>query len=827
MLRLWHDLRFAWRQLRRAPAFAATAVATLALGIGANTGIYGLINGFSRPLAVPDADRIVIVASDAPSDDTGLRYRFSYPALEDYRAQAGAFTDVMAFDTRLGGLTVDHKTAQFLFHVVSGNFFTGLGVVPAVGRVLSPGEGEHLGAEPVVVLGYACWMRRFGGRRDVVGQIVRVDGEPARVIGVVPREFRGLYEGTEMDGYVPLSMLRWSSTRAPEWLFGDRSATYLTMIGRLKPGVGLEEARTAVSAVAKRLETLYPATEKGLGVRVIPEPLARPIPLRFFATMLPVIRALLLMLATLVLLLACLNVTNLLFVRATVRQREMAVRSALGSGRARLIRLLLVESTLLAGAGAAAGLLLSRVASEVFVGSLHLSLDLPITFDLSLDRRMFVYALGTTALTGIAIGILPAWRASRTRVTDLLHDGGRGGSAGAGRQRLRSALVVAQVAGSLVLLVVAGLFVRSLQVAQRIDIGFDPEQVLTLRLDPHQVGYDVDRSIVFYEELERRIRALPGVEHAAFSFSIPMGYMIGGCPLEAEGQPLDALTRPAVAYNSIGTDYFTTLRMPIVRGRAFDVHDVAASAQVAIVNETLATRLWPGQSPLGRRLRVLCFQQANQPWWQVVGVARDSKYIAVFEQPTPYLYLPITQTKPSMRVAQIRSTLPPAELMARVQTEIAGLDPEIPIADVRTMRQAIAGGFGYLLFRVGTLQAAAMGLIGLVLAVVGVYGVVSYGASQRAREIGIRLALGAHPGDVRRLVLRQGARLVIAGVAAGLVVSVAVTRLLTRLLVLVGALDPLTFIVVTAALVTIALVACYLPARRAMRVDPMTALRHE
>jgi predicted permease len=530
-------------------------------------------------------------------------------------------------------------------------------------------------------------------------------------------------------------------------------------------------------------------------------------------------------LAGLVLLIACMNVANLLLVRATVRQREMAMRAALGSGRARLIRLLLVESLLLAFAGTAAGLLLARWATGLFVGSLNVAVNIPLNLDFHYDWRVFLYASAIAAVTGGLMGLVPALRASRAEVTALLHDGGHGGSAGGGKQRLRSGMVVAQVAGSLVLLIVAGLCVRNSQRAQTTDLGFDPSNILTLRVDPHQVGYDGPKATAFYEEVDRRMRELPAVESFAMAFSVPMGYIFDGCVAAPEGQ-VASTDEPQsnVGCNPVTPEYFDLMRIPILKGRGFTLKDDESSAHVVIINETLARRLWPGQDAVGRRLVIPRFAGRL---WEVVGVARDSKYLAVFEQPLPHIYFAMRQDPSYMRVLYVRSSAPPELLGPLVEREIQALDPEVPIADVKTMKQVVEGGMGFLLFRVGTLQAGAMGILGLLLAVVGVYGVVSYGASQRTREMGIRLALGADPAVVRGLVLRQGTVLVIGGILCGLLVAAGVTRALSRFFFLVGAMDVTTFVAVTALLSAIALVACYLPARRAMRVDPMVALRHE
>ena len=822
---LWsigEDVRFALRQIRRTPAFALSAVLTLALGIGANTGIFSLLNGYLRPLPVPGADRIVVLASEMPGDDTGFRFGFSFPALNDYRTETGVFSDVFAHETRIAGMTARGKTTQFLYHAVTGNLFSGLQLAPILGRAIEPGEGEHRGGEPVVMLAHQFWQRRFGGDPAVVGTIVRLDGIPTRVIGITPPAFHGLYQGAEIEGFVPLGTLQGRSSR-PERLFTDRTLRPLTVLARLRPGVSVETAQAAVDVVARRLQARYPQ-EKDVTVRVIPEPLARPVPMRFLSSLMPLIRGSMLGLAALVLLIACMNVANLLLVRATVRQREMAMRAALGSGRGRLIRLLLAESLMLSIAGTAAGLLLARWATGLFLGTIDIRNDIPLNLDFHYDWRVFLYAAVVSGVTGLLVGIVPALRASRADVRALLHDGGHG-SAGAGRQRLRGARVVAQVAGSLVLLIVAGLCMRSLQQAQVVDLWFDAANVITARLDPHQIGYDEPRTIAFYDELERRLARLPGVASVGMSFSVPTGYILDGAPVAREGEILATEEpRANVTCNTVTPAFFDTLRIPILRGRGFTAQDTETSTRVVIVNETLARQMWPGQDPIGKRLII---PRWDGRLWEVVGVARDSKYIAVFEGQLPHMYFAMEQSPFFMRVVYVRSAAPPESLKMLVEREIHALDADMPIADARPLQEIVEGGVGFLIFHIGSVQAGAMGVLGLVLAVVGVYGVVSYGASLRTREMGIRVALGASPAAVRALVLRQGSMLVILGIVFGLAIAAAVTRTLSTFFVLVGSLDVATFATVTTLLAAIALVACYLPARRAMRVDPMTALRHE
>ena len=820
---LAQDLRFAVRQIRRSPGFASSAVLTLALGIGANTGIFSLQNGYLRPLPVPDPDRVVVLAARLPGDDTGFRYRFSYPAFKDYRQQVGQFADLLGFDARIGGLSADGKTTQFVYEIVTGSFFSTLRLAPLAGRFFEEGEGEFIGTESTLVLGHDFWRKRFGGDPNVVGRTVRLDGVPTRVIGIAPAGFHGLNQGVDIEGYATLGATRGRGMSSAR-VFTDRTFRHLTLVARLKPGVTIDAAQASVDVVTGRLQAQFPA-EKDVTAHVMPEQLARPVPMRFLSDILPLIRGSMLGLAALVLLIACMNVANLLLVRGTVRQREMAVRAALGSDRVRLMRLLLAESLLLSIAGTAAGLVMAKWATGMFVGSLNLSMDLPLNLDFDYDWRVFAYAAAIAGVTGVLMGALPAFRASRVHISALLHDGGHGGSAGVTRQRLRSLLVVAQVAGSLVLLIVAGLFVRSLQRAQWVDLGFEPANVLTVRIDPHQVGYDGPRTATFYDELDRRVRALPGVESAAMSFSVPMGYIFDGCPVSREEDAgLTEQTLPAAGCNSVSPPFFDTLRIPILHGRGFTEQDVEGSAQVVVVNETLARLLWPNQEAIGKRMRV---RGTKVEMWEVVGIARDSKYLAVFETPLPYVYFPLAQRPFFMRVLYVRSTIVPEVLGPRLQQEIQALDAEVPTADLKTLQQMVAGGMGFVLFRVGVVQAGAMGVLGLLLAVVGVYGVVSYGASQRTREMGIRLALGAEPANVRTLVLRHGLVLVAAGIAVGLLLSAGVTRVIAKFFFLVSATDVPTFVTVTALLSAIALVACYLPARRAMRVDPIVALREE
>jgi macrolide transport system ATP-binding/permease protein len=822
------DFVYAVRQLRKSPGFTLIVILTIALGIGANTAVFSMINGYLRPLPVRSPDQLVVLAADTKGDETGFRYRVSFPALQELRRETSTFSDVFAFEVGISGLSADGKTSQILYSVVTGNYFPSLGLRPAAGRFFVTGEGEHPGAEPLIVLGYNFCQKRFGGAAGVVGKQVRVDGLAARVVGVAPQEFHGTYGGADMDAYMPLDQFAkmpfWES---PTQLYTSRSRRPLTVLARLRAGVSIEQAQRSMDVFAQRLAAEYPATDSDISIRVIPENLARPLPLKSLANVLPLVRGFVLALGGLVLLLACMNVANLLLVRATIRQRELAIRAALGSGRGRLLRQLLTESLLLAFAGAAAGVVMGKWGKDAFAASIDLGSDFPTILDFAFDWRVFAYALAAAVFTGVVIGLWPALRASATNANLVLHEG-RGDSGGGGspsRQRARSLLVAAQVAGSLVLLIVAGLFVRSLDRAQRMNLGFNPDHVLNVLLDTREAGYDRPRTIAFYRELERRVKELPGAKSVSLAFSSPLSYISSGDFVYVDGRPLRSGEQaPMIVTNSVSSAYFETMQIPLLRGRGFTAHDTDSSRLVAVVNETMAARFWPGQDAIGRRFRT---GKSDGPAWEVVGVAHDGKYLAVAEGSLPYFYLPLAQNYSSMRVLQVRTADRPERMAAAVRRQIEDLDSDLPISDLRPMRQSMNGPAGFLIFRLGATQASAMGLLGTLLAILGVYGVVSYGAAQRTHEIGIRLALGAQPGDIRRLVLRQGLTVVCAGIAAGLLGAIALARLTGKILLLVSSTDPLTFAGVTLLLTAIALWACYLPARRAMRVDPLVALRHE
>jgi putative ABC transport system permease protein len=816
---LFQDLHYGARMLWKSPGLTAILAITIGLGIGVNTAVFSLVNGFLlRPLPVTSPEQITVLAihqKGAPVGSSG----FSYPEFVDFRAQADVFSSLFATVLSNVELNAHDRSDQCLANYVSAGFFSTLGIKPAAGRFLLPSEGEVHGEPVLVVLGNAYWQRRFGGDPGVIGEPIQVDGKPATVIGVAPRSFHGMFSIFAVEVYLPFSAL--TLEESPNILWNNRDFRRMLVFGRLKPGVSLAHAQSSVDVIVHRLAQQYPATDKWMAVRLVPEKRSRPIPYAngfFVAT-----SGLFLLLAGLVLLLACTNVENILLALGAARQREMVVRSALGAGRGRLVRQTLTESLLLALVGGSAGLFLGFWASRM-LGAIRVQ-NLPIHLGFDFDWRVFAYALASALCTGIVVGLLPALRTRFADAGSVLHGGGQGSSPTAGIPRLRDFLIVAQVAGSLALLVVAGLFVRSLESVRSFDLGFDPDHLLNVTLDPSRSGYDQARAAEFYRQLESRIRSLPGVQSASLASHVPMGGFPSGAQVSIQNHPLPPGQPPRrVLFNRVDSTYFATLRIALLRGRSFTESDSSTSPGVAIINHTMAAAFWPHEDAMGKRFSVT---GPGGPFMEVVGIAKDGKYNVVSEDPQPYFYVPLTQSFAFRCTLQIRTAVPPDSLAPTVKNAIQQLAPGLSIIDLRTMQESLNGALGFFIFRMAAGFASVIGMIGLILAVVGVYGVVSFAVVQRTHEIGVRMALGANDLDIVALVWRRGVRLVLAGVVIGLVAALGLAHAMRHLVVGVAATDPATFIAVSLALTCAALVACYLPARRAMKVDPMVALRYE
>ena len=814
------DLRFAARMLRKNLSVTTIVVLTLALGVGANTAIFGLVNGLLlQRLPVPAAEQIAALVIQSGDSSLGA-LGFSYPQFVEFREQTAPICEVFGSATawRLN-FTAEGHSDTLTIGGVSSNYFSALGVKPALGRLVLPGEGEHPGEPAILVLSYSFWQRRFGGDPQVIGKQVRVGGKPATIVGVMEKEFRGQFSVFEMDAYAPLSTAFDKSSAINFW--NSRDIHLMLVLGRLKPGVTLAQAQSRFDVISRRLAAQYPVTDKDLSVRVMDERLSRPIPYANNAFM--VFSGLFLILGALVLLLACTNIANILMARASVRQREMAIRAALGGARFRLVRQMLTETMLTALLGGIAGVALGAGLSHL-ASSSHLA-NIPVRLGFGFDWRVFVYALAAVLFTALAAGLSPALRATRADVNTALHQGGRADAGGKARHKVRGDLMAAQVAGSLMLLIVAGLFVRSLRAVEHMDIGFDPNQLLNVRLDPSLHNFSETQTKEFYRSLETKIRALPGVQSASLASAVPVAYMLERESVYIEGRPVPPGQKaPEMMFNSVDGPYFETLRVRVLLGRAFTDADSETSPRVAIVNETMARLFWSGENPIGKRFGL---SSDAGPFVEIIGVARDGKYRVLAEDPQPYFYVPLTQHFTAQRTLQIRSSMPLESFAPIVQREIQALDANDPIEEIQTMKESLGGTLGYFIYRLGASLAAAMGLLGLILAVVGVYGVVSYAATQRTQELGIRMALGASPRQILALLLKQGARLVIAGLLFGLAGAWALTRAMTHMLVGVSPSDPLTYLSVAALLSFITLLACWIPARRAVRVDPTVALRYE
>jgi predicted permease len=810
---LWQDIRYGVRMLHRSPSFALAAIVTLALGIGVNTAVFSVVNAIVlRPLPVRDGDRLVVIASQRASSRT-LR-GVSFEDLQDYRrATVDLFEDIAGYSVGFLGLAPTGSEPQrVLVTWVTGNYFQLLDIRPTLGRVIQVDEGTPGRIDPVVVLGYSTWQRRFGGDPSVLGRIVMVNGRPCTIVGVAPPGFSGTFAFSESELFLPLN---WQSGEG----FDDRQTRGLHAVARLRASVTIENAQAATNVVAERLALQYPDSNANLGIRVLPERLARPEEDQFRTNTLGAV--IMLAMVILVMIIAAVNVTNLLLARAASRHRELAIRAALGAGRGRLVRQMVTESLVLAMLGGGAGIVLGTWVARA-LATMRLPGDLPVRFDFRLDGRVLAYSLAVAMLSGLLVGLASAVRVSKAN-SDRLLRGSREGSSTHGHG-IRGLLVVAQISCCFVLLSVAGAFVRSLSEAERADLGFRPEGVLNIHMDVGQLGYSAAQGRAFFDEVDRRVRSIPGVQNVSFAFTIPMGYVRVSTAIEADGQPVDSDSRVSAGQNMVSAEYFQTMGIPIVRGRSFERADNELSRPVAVVNQRLADMLWPSHDPIGRRVKS---PGPDSHWIEVVGVANTGKYQFLFEDPQAYLYLPIAQAYTGLRVLQVRASIPPAALASVAKREIRDLEPNLPLYDVQSMTQALGSGLGFFPVRVGAIAVAAFGLLAFALAIVGLYGVTSYLASQRTHEIGVRIAIGATQQHIVRLVLENGAKLVVLGIAAGMVMTLAGSQIVDRFLFGVSVYDPLTLVSVVPALGGVTLIACAIPAWRAARVDPAIALRSE
>lgn len=815
------DLRFALRTLRRTPGFALASVVTLALGIGATSAVYSVANGILwRPLPVPDADRLAVIY-EREADGSGYD-DLSWRDYRDVRAESrSVFEDVIAYAPRPVSMGLPGAAERAWAEMVSANYFDVLGSRPSVGRGFLPAE-DSAGAPASVVLSDPLWRARFQANPRVLGQTLRVNGHDFTIVGVAPKGFRTpFYVGFQPSLWLAAGSA-WPVINSDPGSLEIRGNVDFRMLGRMKPGVDLAQARGVVEGIVSRLAQTYPASNAGQTGALFLEPDARPEP--DMAAQMKLGFGLFLAISLLVLLVACANVASLLLARALARRREIAVRLALGASRGRLIVQLLGESLILAIAGGGLGLAVASLLSGGIQSLLHFSTDIPFVLDFSLDQRVLLFTAGVTLFTTLAFGLVPALQASAPSTAGALKLDGAGWK-GLHKSKLRSGLVMAQLALSCLLLIGAGLVVKSFSAMQRVSPGFETRNGLLVSVSPGLIGYDATRGRRLYRDIFARVKEIPGVKGVSLAQAMPLEFTSSSEVAVPEGGNVGTKDRPGetVGFSTIGPDYFTTIGTPLVDGRDFGTGDSAAAPGVAIVTQALADRFWPGQSPLGKVLHVAT---ADGPALTVVGVSANAKFRQLSEAPAPHIYIPLGQDYPADASLIIRTSVAPLSIAPAVRTALNGIDPDLPVSDIKTIDELLAGR-AFLMPRIASRVTMALGVLALVLALVGLYGIVSYAVAQRTRELGIRLALGATNAGVVGLVLREGVRLAGAGIAVGLLAALLVTRVARSLLFGVSPTDPVVLLIVLGSLAGVTLLASWIPARKAARVEPVVALKAE
>jgi putative ABC transport system permease protein len=813
------DLQYGLRRLRKSPGFTAVVVLTLGLGIGANTAIFSFVNAvFLRPLpvVVKEPGRLVWLFTHAPN---GPRFQdVSYPEYVEYRDQREAFSDVLAFQPMVPFSLQTQETAERVWGaLVSGNFFSVLGVRAAAGRTFLAEEDQTPNQHPVVVLSHRLWRHRFGGDPAIVGRTVSLNRHVYTVVGVADERFTGPIQGFYFDVYVPLMMHHQVAPNAP--LLSNPKARPLSVLARLKPGVSLEQSRAVAETRARQLELAFPETNRGRGVRLVSAKWGNP---KLVPTALAVGASVLLMsVVGLVLLTACGNISHLLLARATERQKEMAIRAALGATRNRIVRQLLAESVLLALLGGALALVLSSWTTRLLTVAKP-PIDLPFGLDLGLDGAVLGFTVALSLLTSLLFGLMPALQASRPDLVTALKDVPRGLSTNLGLPRFRQMGVVSQTAISLLLLIVAGLFLGGANQAGKIDPGFDPKNCLLLGLDLKLQGYSPTQARWFNQQLQERLLHIPGIGSVGLAQNAPLGFARARDPVVIPGYDPPGKDAIELDYALIGRSYFQTLGIPFLRGRDFAENELKTPPSVTIINETMARRFWPKQDPVGQQLRLY---GPSGPVCEVIGIVKDSKYYSLGESPIPFAFLPLSADHLESAVLCVRTRDRPSDLVPAIRAELQALDAQMPFFSISTLQEHVRESLQ--LSRMGAVILILLGLLSALLASVGNYGVASYSMKQRMHEIGVRLALGAQRGDLERQLLRESVLRVMIGIGIGLVAAACLSPILVTGLPGLGATDLVLLGGITLGFILVAVGTCYLPAHRAAKADPMTALRCE
>ena len=815
MSALTQDLRYGARMLAKKPGITALAVISIALGVGANTTIFSMVNTILlRPLPIEEPDSVVTIF--AKWRNYPGYASISYPDYKDFRERNEVFS-ALAVNTMYGfGFQGDGAPQVLLGELVSDGYFDAAGVKPFKGRFFRPEEDATPGTHPVIVISYPCWRDRFGADPSIIGREVLISGYPFDVIGVTPESYKGLMVGMQPEVWVPVMMQEQVTGFSDS--YKRRGNHYFTMLGRLKPGVSIEQARTNMEAIAAQLAEEFPDSNDGKSVSLVSADQNRAFLQMIDDSAVKMFLGILLGVVGLVLLIACLNVASLLLARATARRQEIALRLSLGAGRMRVVRQLLTESVLLAGLAGLVGAGLAYWLTQA-LQAFKVPMLVPMTIEFPLDWRVLGFSLAITLLAGIGFGLAPAIQALRPQLFAALKSK-QAFSQGPGVGRFQNGLVVAQVAVSLFLLIAAGLSVQSLRHASKVDVGFNPDNAFAFSLDPNYAQYDEPDGMRLFDRMIDAVGTIPGVESVGLTTAIPLGMRNSDSSVEPEGYEFAPDERKSLRMFSVSEDYFSAMEIPLLSGRVFRETDDEDSKKVIVVNEAFAARFWPGQNAIGKAVKT------NGASREVVGVVKTGKYRRLNEEPEPVYYFPLRQRYQSFNELVVRTTgVDPAAVLPTAMREIQRLEPRMPLFDIKTLHEHL--GLALLPSRVLGLIVGGFGFLALVLALVGVYGVMAYSVSRRIQEFGIRAALGGRRQDIVNLVLRQGLGITLIGAALGLAAALAASRVLAGFLFGVAAFDPLTFGLVSALLVVAALGACYAPAARASRIDPMTALRHE
>jgi predicted permease len=809
------DFKFGLRALGKSPGFAVLVILTVALGIGANTTIFSWINAtLLNPVpGLTKANEVVSLTLSKPGENP---FPFTFPDVEAMRDGQGSFTGIAACNFLPISVTGKGKPERLSAMVASANYFDVLGVQPFLGRGFLPAEDEKPGGAPVAVISYRFWQKHFAADPNIVGRTIELNQRPYSIVGVTPAAFQGSQTGVRTDLWVPIMMEAQFNPLGD--LLHDHHYFWLLAFGRLKPGISLAQAQEEMTRRMKREVDNYPEEHKGHSSVTVYPLWRNPFGLNYFmATLLPMLMCI----AGLVLLLACANVANLMLVRSVGRRHEIAVRISLGASRWRVVRQLLVESLALSLGGGAVALLFTQWTEGALMGFLPATPDIPLSLTVETDRTVLLTTLCISVLTGVIFGILPALRSSGIAPAEVVKEETGNLSGGLGKARLASGLVVAQISLSLLLLVCAGLLIRSFRSAQKIDPGFNPHHILIASYDLFSAGYTELTGTEFHRQILAKLETLPGIQSVAISNRVPLTFGGGSTAVKPEGYVSSSNESMETQVAIVTPNYLHTMQIPLVKGRDFAAQDTKGSQPVAIVSEAFANRYWPRQEAVGKQLN----SDLTHQWFTVIGVARDCKEIGLNETPLPFLYLPVSQIYRPEMIINARTTGDPMASARTVENAVHDINPDVLVFDETTveLRDQFAS-FGQ---RVAGTFVGAFGLLALALAAIGIYGVTAFTTRQRTHEIGIRFALGATSQDVLRLVLGQGLRLMLLGVCLGLASSYVLTRFLKSLLLGVTHTDTLTFSTVTLLLCVVALFACFIPARWATRVEPMVALRHK